>query len=526
VEWRRNGRTLATTATDSDGRGAMLAELRHQDGSPFDLQPGDELAAAPEQGGASVLLVVPRMTLTLDVAANALSGELDLPIGGEFRLSSDRRQVDLAGVADFGRWETNLVWRDSEHFQLDFDDHPISNPITGAPEFFTLVAGAFVTADLRLPDGNRVLLTRQLPMLYAYYGGDRVCGYGSADSAVTLQLSDASQVRIAEGSTTVQPDGRFDSRLHGADTRLLEAGTHLTGTVGDQAVELSPSPMILEVDWPASSLIVHGLPRQDYGLAYPDHIFDCWGEVTDEARQAANSLAIVSTNAVADASGRVDFDLPSWFAAGARPEHGLRVDTLTPEFHRVFTSATGLQAEVHLGTNRVTGRTTALATVTGRLKSSDGRLMAESRAAADGSGAFTISFEAADSKRLRIGDGNVIELAVPGESVGLVTPLLDFDLSQSRGLLGTAPPDATVQLLFRLMDGRHLKTTASADASGRYTFTPADIPGGETWDFGDVVSVRAALPFAGRHLAVRDMADADEPTTPEYRICLPFALAP
>lgn len=513
ASWRRGGQTFASVPVQADATGAFAAHLRHPDGRRFDLQPGDMvvLESADLVPEVPVQLAVPRLELALDRAANALHGRVGRSPGDRFRLTTERLQ-SLPDVLDNGRWDEQLTWFDGEHFSIDFDDHPVPNPLTGESRIFTVVTGAAAEATLDLPDGHRVRLARLLPLLHIQHGGGLVCGQADPDTAVGLRLRSAAGELLAEARALAAPDGKFRVDLKGATAEpgsavRMQAGMRVEGELGSEALALTLPPMGVDFDWSAYSLRLRGLPLHEYRVRYPA-LWDCWGGLT-EALRALPGLYVSTSAPMTDADGVLIHDATRLFDRGASPAQGLQVETTDPSLHRLFTYVLALQAEIHLGTDRVLGQASPNREITGRLERADGIPLARGTAASDGDGRVTLQITPEGRTSATLHAGQTLVLTTEGETARIELPTLDFDYSPTTGVLGIAAPDTAVRLTFRLPDGRSPITSVLSDATGRFAFAPADLPRGEDWTLADVQTVRAEYGFARHHRVVRDMADAD-----------------
>ncbi len=513
VTWRRAGQPLVGVAIRADAAGGFAVDLRHPDGRRFDLQPADTIAVdgpgLTPAGG--IAMAVPTLELAFDRAANALHGRIGRRPGDRFRLETKRLQP-LPGTLAGGRWDDKLTWLDGGRFAIDFDAHPVVQPLTGETQAFAAVTGAVATGTLDDPDGQRAVLTRVLPMLHLQHDGGAACGQADPDAAVDLRLVDPAGRTVAHARTQAAPDGRFQVRWAdaGGDARLRE-GLRLEGDLGGDAVSLEVPPMRVAVDWSAFSLVLHGLPRHTYRVRYPA-LWDCWGEATDALR-ALDAVYVATGDHETNADGMLQEDLGPLFEQGAAPAQGIEVETLAPGLHRLYTFAFPLQVEVHLGTAAVAGRASPGHAITGQM-ARGGAPRARGAAAADSDGGFMLRLVPEGAAPPAIAAGDVLTVATAGDAVRLEVPPLDFDFSADTGVVGAAAPNAAVALTFRLADGRALTTAAPGDARGRFAFTPADLPPREAWTLADVRSVRAAYGFARHHRVVRDTRDGAAPAPP------------
>lgn len=527
VRWSRAGWRLGTAGATANAVGAFSADLRDADGRRFDLQSGDTIAiltssAVPQTG---ITLTVPTLDLAFDRSANAVRGRVSRTPGDRFQMETRRLQVIPAVLPD-GRWDDKLDWLDAERFAIDFDDHPVRQPLTGETQVFTAVTGAVAEATLDLPDGQRVVRARVLPLLHLLHGGDGVCGQADPDASVDLRLVDASGRQVAALRAAAAPDGRFQARWResGGGTVRMREGQRVEGEIDPEAVSFTLPPMTATFDWPTFRLHLRGLPDHAYRVQYPA-LWDCWGEAT-AALQRLDRLYVTTSEHETDAAGALVHDVARLFEEGATPAQGIQVDTLLPSLHRVFTMVHVLQAELHLGTAVIRGRTSPDHAVTMHAARA-GTPYGLTSTLADGEGWFTARLAAVQPGGVSaIGAGDEIMLETDGDAARLVVPVLDFDFSTATGVSGVAAPETVVALRLRLADGRAFATEVKSDARGRFAFTPADLPLGEPWSLSDVQGVRAEHVFARHHRAVRDTDDGGTHGPPPGRgaaLYLPWA---
>jgi hypothetical protein len=506
VSWSRAGQELGRAPVEAGAEGAFDVALRHEDGTRFGLQPGDDLAlAGPGLGVADdVHLTVPHLDLELDPAANAVRGVAERAAGTRFSLRT-RRLNTVPGTLGAASWDAAVSWLDAERFALDFDEHPRDDG-AGGQAVFMLVSGAVVEAGVRLSSGHRVIRWRLLPMLHVQHGADLVCGSAEPDAAVRVDVRAAAGAAATRADTTSGPDGRFLVRLAGGSGQALRIAERMeiTASVADHVVPLVVPPFEAEMDWSTLQLSLRGIPLATYNVKYPGDAWSCWGDTGPGGATAGNASI---TEQHADAAGNLSHDASYLLDRGATPARGVMVETVEPNLQRVFTYLFGMQLEVHLGTDLVQGRASPWRDVTLRAVDARDRPLGHATGITAGDGRFSVRLVPDGTGPVRLERGYALEVESVGDTVELDLPLLNFDVDSVSGIVGTTAANTEVALALTLDDGRRFGTRAIADRGGRFAFAPGDVPRGEDWGLGDVTEVRAALTAARWHVVVRDTSD-------------------
>jgi hypothetical protein len=462
---KRGGQTLMDQQTGSDASGAFAALLMGADGNRLLLQPGDEIDVSPSDPTQDALsLTVPVLDMTWNETTDAIGG--DATADGELIMLAT---IAYARQATLGIAQAYPPISAGGSFSADFVP---SLDVRPGERFYGLYRPA---------EGHYVLRSRTVPILNAEHSGPNSCGFGTAHESVDVSL-ELGGTASGTLNTMARFDGYFSDVLTNAQDEIVRSAPGHTeratlGTGQDGRVTLPA--LEVNADWAAGVISGTGPAGAPIFLA---------PAVPCAFQHQPGVLNISPPNGFewqAEEDG--SFELPPIF--GNAPGQGIEIsyydaDTGDRFFHQVYRA----MAQIFIGTDRVAGRTNALAEVDLSLVV-DGTSEATAQGTASANGFFNLSLTDAADEPAQILAGNTIRLN--GEDIE-VEPL-QFDWSNGAPVFGSAPANRSVELALRLTSGQRLNIDLTSDASGAFSFTAADVPPRAAWSLDDVAAIRLTL---------------------------------
>lgn len=465
--------------------GAFTAQLRDLAGEPLPPRPGDWLTVSS-----------PGAELTREITWTIPALSLDV----------DRSTGDASGVAPVDARLT--VWRFDALDGFVSSRSELEEPVRApdgtwhASSVAPIAPGHFTAASIDTAEGHTVRRMRIEPQANVETGGATVCGVGAPHARVRVALRSAAGALEASGEGRVSAAGRFTLALRGAggDMARADAGMKLEAEVGADAIAFTLDPLDALFD-PVSRLVtVQTRPRAVVYAFAPAR--SCLGTRPPEAeRWVRDTQDSWITGNFADAQGRwTGVGMP----AGAET-FGVEVATFTAEGFRQYRTAwMPLRARLFTGTDRITGTAPPRAIVSTTIRGADGAPRGSLAAEAGSDGRFTAQARDGAGSELRLTAGDQITLSVNGGATQAVVEPLDFDIDLASGIIGHAPAGRTVGLTLTAGGRSPVYLERTADAAGRFSFGPPDLPPRGDWGLADLVAVQAALSQAGGHATVAE----------------------
>ncbi len=463
--------------------GAFTAHLRDPAGEPLVLRVGDRLIVSSPGAELTreVTWTVPALTLDVDRPTGDASGV----VPEDARLTAWRFPA-LDGFVS-GRSELEEPVRAPDGTWHASSDAPV------AP-------GHVTAASIDTAEGHRVRRMRIEPQANVETGGATVCGVTAPHARVRVVLKSATGAVEGSGEGRASAAGRFTLALRGAGGELAHAaaGKRVEAEVGAAAISFTLDALDALFD-PASRLVsVQTRPHAaGYGFA-PART--CLGDWSPEAERWVRATQDRwSTGYVADAQGRwTGVGMP----AGAE-QFGVQVASFTVAGFRQYRTAwMPLHARLFTGTDRVAGTAPPRTIVSATIRDADGAPRGSLSAEAGSDGRFTALARAGAGGALRLSAGDRVTLSADSMATDAVVEPLDFDIDLASGALGHAPAGRSVGLTLTAGDRSPVYLEREADAAGRFSFGPQDLPPQGDWGWADLVTVQAELLQAGGHATV------------------------
>jgi hypothetical protein len=169
-------------------------------------------------------------------------------------------------------------------------------------------------------------------------------------------------------------------------------------------------------------------------------------------------------------------------------------------FHQLVRGASII---AYAGEELITGRMAPLARGQLQLSSTGGVERYSTPIDSNSVGEYTVRATGPGGEPLALRTGDVVKVELSDQSTEMRVARLDYDFAIDHGILGIAPSSETVNLTLAFHDGRSLRTQVTADEAGRFVFGPDERLVRETWDFSDIVAIRAEVSDQNGHLTVR-----------------------
>ncbi len=436
-----DGEDRASADTVAALNGSFDVVMTDASGLVYPPRPGDRLQVAFD--GTVLQLVVPAVPFEWDLAADRVSGTA--PGGGEVLVVVRPPE----GEGETGQEATKDLFL-SNHFDLGF---------TGRED---LRPGSRLEVTYRYGDGNGIRILRTVPIVNVQAGGNAVLGFTMPHTPVTVTLQHESRI-VAHATSKTEADQRFAVRLMDAASEPV--------TISNRA-EVDVEYETQKVSIPVGLLDAHVEPRarRVTGTAPPSRTLELLLRGTDRTPWRATTES--------DGEGAYTWPIPDELVIGPGAE--LEVGYRVGEGHRVFARAAVPKLVAYLGTDRVTGLTSPLATVRLSLEDADSTPVGGATVRADTEGRYTAKLASASGVRIAAGDrlralsgDSTREMTVPD-----VWVLIDRDIEHIRGRIASATDPQAVRFLIYLT-GRQdpLRVEAITNPLGWFFIYPASLAG-------------------------------------------------
>lgn len=521
VQITREGRGLAlrdpTVTTDDHGRFAV--QLVDHSGQVVALTTGDTVTVeAVDQGGHRIVMTIPNLQFLVHWSERIIRGTA--PSTNETWIVASPSVFRGANVAR-SQGEIRPELGANGAFDVGLDEFSAG---AGGASGIDVRPGMLLELRSEAPDGTRFVMSERTPFVNVAVEGSAVCVLGSPHSNVSIELHDSGGKQRAKASGSISQIGRWSSgwtNLVG-DLVVAQEGDRVVGSVDAQAISVTLSQVEVLPDWRADSvagravegsrIIGTALPRSEYFVAVDNS--------TDDPCFVGMEPTRYATHGRTDGSGAFSTDLD-------RVMVGTAVEVAQYDLvgHRFFRRVKRLQARVHLGTRRVALFGTSASTIELVWSRSD-QAMARMRAQLDGFGRaqFELASDLDPEAVFRAGDRLALSSTYEQEAVDLAP--LDVDSLGDGSLVGTAPPNATIQIDMMTRDGRAMHHVLTANDDGRFAFGPADLPARSDWQTSDVAVFEIVLAVSEGHQQFLQVLNLALPPGRPNALWLPLLFLP
>lgn len=491
----RAGRTIASRPVRAGPYGWFDAFVTGPDGAAVVPRPGDQIVLATP--GARfieprVVMAVPDVTIELPPERDRLAGRHD-PAG--------TLSVDLSSDGEAPQWpgETDLSANPDGRWRLTWDNAD-----------FRLGGGWTVSAWWTSPVGHVAARWRAVPRLDLRLGSPHACGRALPGQPVRLALTGPGGA--AALATTAARDGRFYGALAAADgrPRPVRSGDRVAADLGGWADDVVVPPLDVTVDWATRRITGTTAPSTTVGLA-------SWhGDCTADG----GGLGWTPWSTRSGPTGRFGFALPDEPVGPFGDDGRFAVVVRDAGGHRVYTPLAALRVTVRPDTPAATGAGRPGGAVTATLHAADGRARAAATATVGDDGRWTLALADGSGRPVPMRDGDVLQVGVDGQVARLVVEALAFDFDVRRGLVGSARPGRSVNVVLDVVDPSQTRGIGGqyywleADSQGRFGIDAP--PPRARWSFADVRAVRATIALTGGHQLLSTLELAPPRAAPVY----------
>ncbi len=466
-----DGSLRASGEDRAGGNGRFELQLADASGQPVAPNEGDRLRL--EYGSTAVEMLIPRLTLAYDAAADTVYGEATP--GGRIVV---RATGALGGAATAdarlgadGRYSVSLAGR------LD------------------IRAGTLLQATYITPEGFTAVLDARVPMGHVQVTGNLVYGYAAPKATVSVVLERGGSA-VATGSVAAEADGAFQLRFMSPTLqpqRILSGDRVVIQWQGGlQTLQVGGSGRI-EVTVASLMATIDAARRTVSGVTSPN---------TAVYLQRTTGTGEVVVPVMSDAQGNFSQTLPGGMQA-LTAGYSVEAGVLDSEGHRTYQLLVVPYLEATMGTVSVRGRLSPLVDISLRLGEGTD-VLGETQLTSTAIGDFEAQLQPLGPSEPLIQTGRTLILVEPRSgttSVDIPELSIEFDRPAAT-VRGTAPANTAVPLRLFLPGREPIDRQTRSDESGRWSFSDRDLPRGADYSVADAERVEARLPVANGHRVI------------------------
>ena len=493
LEWR--------DARTDDYDGSYTVDFAHSQGLLTSIPARSQLRviSGTLSGDVVVSTRVPTLTVEVDRMEKTIHGFA--PSDGSLRLQVTQRTPRF-DQDDHGSSGTALVPLEANGtYSIPFAALSVGASLPGItmPTGIRAVSGQSYFAYFSSSDNNLFTVSKTIPLLDVPLGGALVCAIADPRMAVSLELHamNGDLLGGATGMTTV--DGLASLVLRDKEGRLLrtQPGQRLVAHVGAETTErvIPDSGFAVTWDvpraggWLMTQFSGHGLPplwRSYFSIGTGA----CEAMLSDKQHELVQSLSTDSTD-----KGEIIMRLPA-----ARPGQFAQASFYGESDDLFSYRDRRLQASVLLDTGRIEGAASPVSDVVITLTRQSLSQPITGHSATDEAGKFSTTLRDENGSEFSIRPGDVLLMASENQTATVGVERLDFDFSDTSGLMVNLPENRTLHIKLTLADGREYSFDVISDADGRVTFGPRDLPTDAGWTLVDVARIALSIDTPSGHV--------------------------
>lgn len=482
----RNGAEIASSAGKALWRSDVSLELRQQNGERPVLLAGDQIRVAGNLG-SDIQLTLPELAL-------------------------DVRWPEASLMGRSGPGMDVIVWTYGVYLRPDVDNNQRRMVLkTDAAGAFSAslpysLPGQEVTAQVALPDGHVVSRRRAYNAANIQLEGHQVCGVIEFGETVSIAIVDISGIAVASAQGKSDNKGRFSLELRdkAGDLAITKAGQTIALSFGGNLTTTMTVPSLdVRVDWISRQVV-----------AKADQLSALIAEPAGTCRSGRNVKERIINR---EADGLFHTNVDSTLAP---PSVSLAL--FESNGHRFYHNYRPFQVDAVLGTAELRGTGTPGDIVTSRYQLSAGSLVTAT-STVDGSGLWSLRFPPLKETPSRLLSGGQIEVSNSDAVQAITLPHFDFDVDETNGIVGLAPPGQrlllTISVPDHLLDQPAISFEVMSGIDGRFHVVG---PSRSRWSWSDVTSISAALDIEPGFRVLRVWAKSSSPVQ-RRRIFLPLS---
>ncbi len=347
------------------------------------------------------------------------------------------------------------------------------------------------------------------PSLRAQLGGSQVSGQVAPGAAVEVIASRGGEPLAAAGATA-RPDGTFDLVLSDASglERALAAGDDVRLQAIGPAAGATPLVARVQHQVIAIEASLDEETRRIVGHTAPSRRILVTG-------QAVDRLPVATNRVMSGADGRFDI-----LVTAPRPAEPLPAGTAITlavsdaQGQSTFVRLVVPRVELTIGQATVTGLAAPFGPLRGELQRGSMKL-ATLVTAADTYGVYRGQWRSAEGVPIGLAVGDTLSLTdAAGSEVALVIPPLTAELDpQGRGLHGTAPPHAILEVQVRAPGKPVFRFRMVVSDGGSWSLGERDLPPYVDFGWGEVTFAVVEISVGTGHRIAAIAERAASPTT-------------